>query len=253
MTYVTIKEEIFQKIFMKDERKTMVKINDPKIMNKFIEKYNILESFSMDIRPYMELMLFKKGEHICRDGEDINYLMFFVEGKAKVYLSLHNGKSLLLCFYHSLTMLGDVEVFNRQPASSNIQVIQDSYCIAISMQNVQAYLLSDAKFLCFLGRSLGNKLNRCGKNSSINLLYPLENRLASYILATGQLKDYDGRKVIEFNENLTEISELLGTSYRHLLRTLNILVSKGAIKKNGNCYEVFSEAILKKMAADLYK
>lgn len=85
------------------------------------------------------------------------------------------------------------------------------------------------------------------KNSSINLLYPLENRLASYILATGERVNNNEERIIKFNENLTEIGELLGTSYRHLLRTLNNLSCKGAIRKKSNYFQVLDEKILKSL------
>ena len=201
----------------------------------------------------MELVLFKKNEYICRENEDINYLFFFVEGKAKVYTTLSNGKSLLLCFYQEFKVLGDLELMNSQTASTNVQVIEDAYCIAISLEKAKSYLFNDVKFLRYVCASLSEKLNRCSKNSSINLLFPLENRLASYILVTGESIDNNEKKTIKFNENLTEISELLGTSYRHLLRTLNILCVKGAMVKKDNCFEVVDEMILRKLAADLYK
>lgn len=230
----------------------MVRINDPERMNNYILKYKIDNIFSLDARALMELILFKKGEFICRESEDINYLYFFVQGKAKVYKTLSNGKSLLLCFYQGFKVLGDVELFNYKAASANVEVIEDTYCIGILMEKVREYLLNDAGFLRFICSSLGDKLDRCSKNSSINLLYPLENRLAGYILVAGEAILNDGKRQIEFAENLTEISELLGTSYRHLLRTLDILCAKGAIKRNRNHFEVADIKVLKDLSADLY-
>ena len=58
------------------------------------------------------------------------------------------------------------------------------------------------------------------------MLYPLENRLASYILETYTNEDSNNA------ENLTQISELLGASYRHLLRVLNKFESEGIKKRN---------------------
>lgn len=231
----------------------MIKINDVKLMNKYILKHEIGEIFAENMMPHMELLLFKKNEYICRDGEPLDYFLFFVEGKAKVLITLSNGKSLLLCFYQDFQVLGDLEITNLQTASSNVQVIEDAYCIGISLEYVRANLLNDSKFLRFICSSLGEKLNRLSKNSSINLLYPLENRLASYILAAGERVDNSSKKTIELNENLTEISELLGTSYRHLLRTLNILCSKNIMKKKRGSYEVIDEANLINLAADLYR
>ncbi|MBL4934510.1 hypothetical protein JK636_01910 [Clostridium sp. YIM B02515] len=116
-----------------------------------------------------------------------------------------------------------------EPANSNIQVIEDSYCMAVSFQKVREYLLDDAKFLRFTCESLSQKLTRLSKNSSINLLYPLENRLTSYILDTGTR--VDGTNTLIFDENLTEITKLMSTSYRHFLRTLKPLCENGVIKK----------------------
>lgn len=231
----------------------MTKVNNPKIMDGYILEYNIDEIFTEDMRSFMELILFKKGEYICRENEDINYIFFFLKGKAKVYITLGNGKSLLLYFYQDFKVLGDLELINYQSATSNVQAIEDTYCIGIPLEKARERLLKDTKFLRYICSSLGEKLKRCSKNSSINLLYPLENRLASYILATGKNINRNGEKIIRFDENLTEIAEILGTSYRHLLRTLNNLQLKGALAKEDSGFKVIDESILTKLASDVYR
>jgi CRP/FNR family transcriptional regulator, putaive post-exponential-phase nitrogen-starvation regulator len=229
----------------------MEKINDYEILNKYIEKYGITELFTTDTTSFMELFHFKRNELICRENKKINYLFFLVEGKVKVYTTLSNGRSLLLCFYDGLKMLGDLEFINFQNASSNVQVINDAYCIGIPLEKAREHLFNDAKFLRTICNDLSEKINKNSKNSSINLLYPLENRLASFILAAVESDYNSGEKTPEFSENLTEISELLGTSYRHLLRTLKTLCSKGAIKRKKACFEVIDEKLLKDLAAEL--
>ncbi|MCX7884139.1 MAG: cyclic nucleotide-binding domain-containing protein [Caloramator sp.] len=231
----------------------MIKINDNKRLEKYISNHRINEIFDSDIKCLMELFYFKRNEHICKEGENVPYLFFFVEGKVKIYITLSNGKSLLICFYDDFRIIGDMEMMSLKPATNNVQAIQDTYCIGISMEKARKHLLNDVKFLRFMCSSLGEKLDKCSNNSSINLLYPLENRLASYVLATGQKVDLNGKPTIRINENLKEISELLGTSYRHLIRTFNILIDKGGIIKNNGSYEVADEEILKKLSADLYK
>ncbi|KEK22663.1 transcriptional regulator YeiL [Bacillus gaemokensis] len=230
----------------------MKKICNSYKLEEYVQQNHIESFFSDDIRSCMELVLFKKNEHICKENEDIHYLYFFVEGKAKAYNTLSNGKSLLLCFYDGLQMLGDVELIHSRKTTTNVQVIADSYCIGIPLEKVREQLLHDATFLRRICDSLAQKLNRLSKNSTINLLYPLENRLASYILATGESATHNDKRVI-FKGNLTETSELLGTSYRHLLRTLNTFCDKNVIRKNNGYYEVTNIRLLKELAADIYK
>lgn len=231
----------------------MIKVKNSKLIDMYIQKYGIKDIFTDDIRSLMELAYYKKNEYICRENESINYLFLFLEGKAKVYSTLSNGKSLLLCFYQDFKLLGELEVIDGGVASATVQVIEDTCCICISSENVRKYLINDAKFLRYICSSLGQKVDRNSKNSSINLLYPLENRLASYILVTGEKANCNDKELIRFNENLTQTSELLGTSYRHLLRTLGILCSKGIITKKDDYYEVVDEESLRGLAADLYR
>lgn len=262
----------------------MVRINDEERLKEYIRQYDIKSIFSADMTMHMELLFFKKNEYMAKEGEEISYLLFLAEGKAKVFTSLSNGKSLLLCFYQGFKVLGDLEAVDSVKAVTNVQAIADTYCVGIPYRAVRRYLLEDAKFLRYICTSLGGKLNRCSKNSSINLLYPLENRLASYIYTAGERvqksetrkKDRNGntnhrksgnsieynssgkgnaesKEVLCFHENLTEIAELLGTSYRHLLRTLSELCDKGILKKEGSSYIVTDERTLMELSADLYK
>lgn len=231
----------------------MEKINDNEKLDHYIKKYSINEMFSTDMRQYMELFFFNKNEHICRAGEKLSSLFFFVKGKAKVYTSLSNGKSLLLCFYKPFKILGDIEFLHFDTADSNVQVIEETYCVGIPFKVIRELAYDDSKFLRYICDYLGEKLMRLSKYSSINLLYPLENRLASYILATASCSDCNDKSKIVFDGNLSEISELLGASYRHFLRTLNDLCIKGAIKKNGHFYEIINTGLLEKLAGELYE
>ena len=108
---------------------------------------------------------------------------------------------------------------------------------------------NDTNLMNFLCNSLGKKLKRSSKNASINLMYPLENRVASYIISIGTDKNSE---IIKFDETLTVISELLGTSYRHLLRTLNRLCNKNILKKEEDYYIIIDYKNLEELAADIY-
>jgi CRP-like cAMP-binding protein len=229
------------------------KVKNNEKLNWYISKYNIDKIFDINMKPYIELFLFNKNEHICKAGEKIDYLFFFVEGKAKVYTLLSNGKSLLLCFNKPFKVIGDLEFIHHKTADSNVQVVENSYCIGIPIQYIRQYVLDDSKFLRFMCDSLGEKLTRLSKYSSINLLYPLENRLASYIVAISSSTKNERENYIIFDGNLTETSELLGTSYRHLLRTLNKFCNQGAIKKNDDYYEILNISILENLAGELYE
>lgn len=228
----------------------MIKIKDLSLLDKYIKIHNINNLFSSDIKENLDLLFFDKRELIFKEGEEITHLMFFVSGKAKVYMTLQNGKLLLLDFYKELDTLGDIELVTNDISSCNVEAIEPCVCIGIPIKFLRNNYNKDINLLNFLCNSLGKKLKRSSQNSTINLLYPLENRLASYIVSMGVK---EGSKCFKFDETLTVISELLGTSYRHLLRTLNKLYDKEILCKKEDYYIILDYEKLKKLSADIYR
>lgn len=230
----------------------MKKIEDPFIIEKYYNELNMQEIFINDVTKHMKLLKFDKYEYLSREEEDLEYLLFFIQGKAKVFKTLPNGRSLLLAFYNSIRVIGDIEIVKNKSATSTIQALSTCYCLAIPMKKARLELTNDRKFLKFTCESLAEKLAAVSMNSSINLLYPLENRLASYINEF-LTNDEDSNIYIDFDENLVNIAELLGSSYRHLLRTLNTLSKKGVLEKEDGKYKVINKVLLEELAGDLYQ
>jgi len=234
------------------ELNILIKIEDPKKIEELIKMYEMDKLFSDNMKEYMTLYMFNTNDYICREEEQLENMYFLVHGKAKVSKHLENGKSLLISFYRPLTIIGDVEFIGHQVTDCSVQAIEDTYCIGINFDIVRSKLTKDCKFLLNICRYLGDKLTDGSNNSSINLLYPLENRLASYIIAFVNTHDDKSKKFI-FKERYREISELLGTSYRHLSRTLNKFCLEGILKKCEKEYVIQDFEKLLSLAGDLYK
>ncbi|WP_411168696.1 cyclic nucleotide-binding domain-containing protein [Clostridium sp. MB05] len=228
----------------------MNKVKDLSLLDKYICTHNIGNLFNDYIKENSEILLFDKRELIFKEGEEITHLMFFVEGKAKVYMTLKSGKLLLLDFYKELDTLGDLELITNDISSCNVEALDPCVCIGIPIRFLRNNYNKDINLLNFLCNSLGKKLKKSSKNSTINLLYPLENRVASYIISIGINKE---SKAFRFDETLTIISELLGTSYRHLSRTLNKLCDKKIICKKEDFYIILNYDKLEALSADVYR
>jgi CRP-like cAMP-binding protein len=219
-------------------------VNDKALLNKLI-KENPIEQILTNFKDYpLEIMLYKKGEHIYSYGDSLNYISFFISGRAKVYSLLSNGKHYLHTFYNHFEIIGDVEFVNNLPIKTNVQAITDVYCLVLPLSICHDRLYEDCKFLRAACSHLSNKLDVTGQFNSHNLLYPLEERLASYVMNISENN--------VFCENLTLLAELLGTSYRHLLRTLKSFCDKGYLKKENGVYKIIAPNQLSELGADIY-
>ena len=103
-------------------------------------------------------------------------------------------------------------------------------------------------FLRFIISSLEKKLRNNSLYSSINILYPLENRFASYLLS---VVPSDSNTITI--EGVNHISELLGSSYRHLNRVIKALIDSNIIKKTKKEIHILDISKLEAFAKDIYK
>ena len=196
------------------------------------------------------LQHFAKGENICELEQPIGYLHFFVEGRAKVLLPMANARQLLLCFYQPLQLFGDLEIFEQEPLSTTtVEALTPCVCISLERAFVVDQMAKEPVFLKQVCLSLGRKLGRVIRNSALNLLHPLEERLASYILATAT-SNHEHQLV--FSGNMTQIADGLGTSFRHLHRTLQSFCDQGILIKVKTSYTIQQIGDLERRAAGVY-
>lgn len=210
---------------------------------------NVLEKFGLDRKRLtgMFLVHYEKGEFISRQGQKLEQLLIVLKGEAKVFCDVESGRRLLLSFYRAGGLIGEIEIMTHmEGASASVQALTGFSCIAIPvLKDNLDYLRNNLEFLNIVAENLAHKLERSSKNGAHIILYPLEERLCSYI----DLVNVNG----VFEEKMTEVAEVIGTSYRHLLREMERLVKAGILKKNGKKYEILQMNELKKRSRDFYR
>lgn len=186
---------------------------------------------------------FSRGEHLCVEGAPLVELFIILKGRARISHSASNGRCLLLGFDDGEGIVGDLELFTgRTAACTDVQAATDVSCVAVPLARNRERLLSDAAFLAKAGGALAAALERSTQNCARIILCPLEARLCSYIGLTAR----DG----VFSEKLTETSELLGVSYRHLLRALRSLCDGGILSRDAGGYRILNAERLWEIAEE---
>lgn len=204
----------------------MKRVFDSKLLMSYIKKYNIEIIFDDEILKYAQLHFYESQEYILESGEALEYYYLLVDGKIKIYYSFENGKSMTLKFYKDFNTIGDLEVLKGIPILCDIDAVEDTFLIAIPSTIVREKYFDNVKFLYRLVDSSSEKLYGTINNSSYNFVYPLINRVASYLVENLTTdKNY-----IILNSSYLDIAQFLGTTYRHLNRTLKEMESKSIIK-----------------------
>lgn len=184
---------------------------------------------------------FKPGETILQEGLPISWLGIILSGKVKVCSTAPNGKHLILCYYVSAGIIGDIELMaGTSTATATVIAITDFECIAIPYKNYGTALKMNVEFLNQLGRQLSLKLLESSNSFVSTALYSGEERLCSYILQTSS----NGL----FSDVLTDVSYSIGMSYRHMFRLLNQLCEDRVLEKQADGYRIVNRDTLARRA-----
>lgn len=201
-----------------------------------LAKYGLEDLSSADIH----ILRYKSGEFILQQGYPCPYVLLVLEGKMKVFNTVQSGRTLLFCYTATSGILGEVEfAANIDTAASSVQAVTDVSFIGIPRARYKNELKNNIAFMNVLSAALAQKLFRSSKNSVAAILHPLDARLCAYITMT--------KEGGYFNGKLTETAEMLGSSYRHLLRTIDNLCKKGVLEKSPKGYFIKDEAALKRI------
>ncbi|MCL2033719.1 MAG: cyclic nucleotide-binding domain-containing protein [Oscillospiraceae bacterium] len=192
-----------------------------------------------------ERRLFEQDEFLSHAGEPIDCIYFVVSGKAKVFISLSSGKQLLLSYFTSKGIIGDIELMTDIPANyTAVRAVTELVCIALPLNIYSGELKKNNAFINYVAKELAEKLSQRAVNSAITTLYPLRSRLCAYIIQT----ESNGL----FRETLTEVAGIVGSSYRHLLRCLEKMCSEKILSKEASGYRIINKRALSENAKDLY-
>ncbi|MDF2512052.1 MAG: putative transcriptional regulator, Crp/Fnr family [Herbinix sp.] len=192
---------------------------------------------------YIYLRAYHKGEYLFQQGEQIGCIYLLYNGKVNVSVTSNNGKTLLLSICTNPTLLGEIEFFTDGLATTSAQAINRTLLLIIPFAQIRG-VGGNERFLSFLGLSLAKKLTRSVQNTTLNILNLADTKVSSYVL----LSNVEGR----FQANLTKVAELLGISYRHLLRTLENLCKDGILEKDNHAFVIRDMEGLQALAQDCY-
>lgn len=225
----------------------MKRVFDSKLLTRYIKKHNIESIFDDEILKYAQLHFYEGEEYILESGEILEYYYLLVDGKIKIYYPFENGKSMTLKFYKDFNTIGDLELLKGIPILCNIDAVEDTFLIAIPSTILREKYFDNVKLLHHLVDSLSEKLYGTINNSSYNFVYPLINRVASYLVEHLTDKNY-----IILNSSYLDIAQFLGTTYRHLNRTLKEMESKSIIKCSDKKIYILDINKLRELSKNIY-
>jgi CRP-like cAMP-binding protein len=209
----------------------MKELNDVEQIKSYLYSYKLESVFNEQILPHLSLYRFEQGELICSQGDPSEHLYLLVEGKVKIYTTSAEGKTLILSFKTPLELIGDIEYVRDIDIINTVEAVSSVCMIGVHHRWLRKYGKDYAPLLQFLLDIITRKFAIKSNSMSFNMMYPVEVRLASYLLSVSFDKSdslFNGQLSI----NIKDAANLIGTSYRHLNRVIGQFCAEGMIERN---------------------
>jgi len=213
----------------------------------YVRRYSLDSLLSADLVKMLQPLRREPGELIIGAGDPVRDLLFFVKGRIKIYTTMENGQRLLAAISKPFDVLGEVELFTSERYTLSVEALTETVCLALSVAAIRRNAERNVRLFMYLCGRLGAKLRDRIIAESINLRYPVENRLASYLLAST-----DGEGWILGTDDLGELADYLGSSYRQLARIVRRFRDAGILDRTRGRIRVVSRPKLRPLAGDLY-
>ncbi|MGZ9586559.1 Crp/Fnr family transcriptional regulator [Paenibacillus marinisediminis] len=228
----------------------MKEIQDREQLMQYLHAYSIEGIFNEPLMSHLSLYSYDQGEIICSQGEPSQVLYILVKGKVKVYVTSPEGKKLIVSFKKPLDVVGEIEYVAGNDMINTVEAVSQVHMIGIHQRWLKRYGSDYTPLLQFLLRIITQKFCMKSNSLSFNLMYPVEVRLASYLLSVS-FDESDKHFIGQLStSNLRDAADLIGTSYRHVNRVIHQLCTEGLIERNKDCIIVKNKEGLRALAGN---
>ena len=228
----------------------MKEIFDQEQINHYLKEHEIEAVFNDEIKAHMSISRFDQGELVCSQGDRPRALYVLVKGKVKIYTTSAEGKTLILSFKKPLELIGDIEYVRGSDIINTVEAVSPVDLIAIDHKWLKKYGKDHSPFLQFILEIITEKFHIKSNSMSFNLMYPVEVRLASYLLSVSY-DETDSLLNEQLNSiNLKDAANLIGTSYRHVNRVIQQFSKDGLVERDNGRILILNRDGLSKLASN---
>jgi CRP-like cAMP-binding protein len=196
----------------------------------------------------LEIVTYRPGQFICRQGQCQNSLFVIIAGKVEVYYQAENGKKHLKYYFQEGAFLGELELYDKSPSSSYVRALTQVKLFRIKREICLEWINADNHFCEYLFKQVSKKYYNYSLNTSKNLLYSAKYRICSYLISFCAKHHQTTGVEIEFDKS--KFTKLFTISTRNLNRTLHNLRDLNAIEIRKNSVLVKDVQVLKAIQED---
>ncbi len=175
----------------------------------------------------------KKGEHLFRDKEQVDYIYIVLSGKVTLYKINESSHKKIVFILGESKIINGV-IIDKLPASINCEAFEDSEIVCFQREGFIEVMKNDFDLTTIVIEALSKKVRRLYRQSKNSIAIKVEKKLAAKLWKLS--KDYgievESGTLIDINITVTYLAEMFGMPRETLSRALKILIDKNLVINN---------------------
>lgn len=103
----------------------MKEIHNNDLKQQLMSESAFKDCFSTDVSADTRLFHFLARDYIVQEGQQPSWLFYLTRGRARLYVTLANGRVSLIDFFAAPCFIGEIELIDKDHEPRAVQAIED--------------------------------------------------------------------------------------------------------------------------------
>lgn len=175
-------------------------------------------------------MIYKKGEHVFYDKDNIKTIFIVLTGKVALYKISEKAQKRIVFILGRGKIINDV-ILDDLKSSINCEVFEDSEIFCFNREQFIKLMEKDFDLTKAVLNSLAKKVRRLYRQVKNSTPIKIEKRVAAKLWKLGKDYGIDCEKstLINLNISITYLADMFGTPRETISRAVKVLQNEGLI------------------------
>lgn len=187
------------------------------IIEKNSHIYQMLKNCPYQILKELSVHYYEREEYVIRQGEIFEYFNIIVQGEVNIFMMSENGKKYSQAIYRKGDFIGEIEIFDGSPSVCFVETLTKLKVLRLPVGDFLEWISIDSNMSYYFNRVLARYLFNLSKKAGLDSLYPINHRLALYLINNAELLQ-DNTYIV--NMSSTKIADHLAVTPRSINRLL---------------------------------
>lgn len=181
----------------------------------------------------LEKKRFRKSEIIVANGEKSNALFVILSGSAKVVLSNHKGKEVVLALLEPGDCIGELSLLDDHPHSATVVASTQIDTLVLGRHDFAQCVLNNAQLAVSIMHGLAFRLRKANQKIASLALVSVNGRVANTLLSEAKMTP-EGHLVVARKISHSALANEVGASREMVSKALKAFESQAFIQKMDN-------------------